>query len=84
MWIQPEAVEDLLNEGFRSVLVDPSNFTKGFSQQWATTYIEAFTAIWGEPDHRSGGGAWWRITPITDPVEVRLQFVRRGGRAVSQ
>jgi hypothetical protein len=78
--IQPQDVEELIQAGFRSALVDPSAYMRDLSDRWAATYAGFFTAIWGEPEHIAGGGAWWRIEPIDGPVQVSLILATRPDR----
>jgi hypothetical protein len=78
--VQPHDVDALIQAGFRTALVDPSAHMKELSERWAATYTAFFTALWGEPEHVSAGGAWWRIRPINSAVEVPLQFANRPDR----
>jgi hypothetical protein len=78
--ITPEDVEDLIQTGFRSVLVDPMAYMAGMDERWAATYAAFFRAIWGRADHLAGGGAWWRIEPIPAAVTVPLNLAARPDR----
>jgi hypothetical protein len=78
--IYPKDVDGLIQAGFRAALVDPSAYMRDLPERWAATYAAFFTAIWGEPEHIAGGGAWWRVEPIDSPVEVPLLFAARPDR----
>ena len=78
--ILPADVEALRQLGFRAALVDPAAYMADIKERWAASYAAFFTALWGEPEHIAGGGAWWRIGSLEGPVEVPLRLATRPDR----
>jgi len=81
--VQPEDVTALLNDGFLYAVVDPVAYWPGLRKQWAHTYSEFFTQLWGEPIRRLEDAAIWRIRPIERPQQLQVSFKPspRGHRA---
>lgn len=68
--ISPGAVDALLADGLRWVVVDAAICPPGDGPAWTRRDRALLEAVFGAPDVRTRGGAAWRITPIQDSVRL--------------
>lgn len=68
--ITPDAVQTLLDDGFRWVVVDPAAYRPGRQGEWARAFRSVLEPLWGRPTHSVGLAAAWRIAPLEAPVSV--------------
>ena len=80
--LEPEAIDAVLERGWRYVVADPSSFFHSLADRRAASYARVFRSIWGEPIHVAGGGGVWRIEPIEEPVLVQYGLVARPDRSL--
>ena len=78
--VEPSDVEDLLDSGFRYVVVDPATQHPALAKQWAETHNVFFRSLWGEPMREVGSGAVWEVLSISEPTQVYASFQSRPRR----
>ena len=83
--INPSDVDQLLEDGFAWIVVDPANFSPGLEAKWAFAFASFCTQIWGEPSMQAAGGYSWKITKIHSPVLVsNIDMVEKLGTRTNE
>ncbi len=69
--VQPEQVQQLVDDGFVWFVVDPMIYAPSYESAWASTFTRLAEALWGEPELVGSSGAKaWRITVPAETVEL--------------
>ncbi|MFT5682200.1 MAG: hypothetical protein ACI8RZ_003118 [Myxococcota bacterium] len=68
--VYPRDVDELLEDGFRWVVVDEQIYGMGLEEAWAAAFSHILTPVFGPPDITDGISAAWRITPIEEEVFI--------------
>jgi len=68
--VYPRDIDELLEDGFRWVVVDEQVYGLGLQEEWAAAFAHILTPVFGPPDVVDGHSAAWRITPLEDPVSI--------------
>ena len=68
--VYPRDVNELLEDGFRWVVVDAEVYSIGLEEDWAAAFAHILTPVFGEPAARDGHSAAWRIAPIEAAVVI--------------
>jgi hypothetical protein len=68
--VYPRDVTELLEDGFRWVVVDAQVYSIGLEADWAAAFSHILTPVFGPPAVTDGSSAAWRITPITEEVLI--------------
>ena len=78
--VQPSDVDQLLEDGFEWIVVDPANFSPGLEAKWAFAFSEFCSQVWGDPSTQSAGGKGWKISKIHEPIFINnIEVVERLG-----
>ena len=68
--VDPDDVQELLDQGFRWAVVDPSAYRLGRAEAWARQHRTVFDTLFGPAAYESGGAAAWKITVPAAPVTL--------------
>ena len=78
--IEPSDVDQLMEDGFDWVVVDPAAFSPGLEAKWAFAFSSFCSQIWGAPSTESAGGKGWKITKIHKPIVIdNIEMVEKLG-----
>ena len=78
--IHPEDTQQLLDAGFRYVVVDPSVFSGSNAAGLAAAHSQFFEALWGAPLQTSLNGGTWRIEALDETVTVDIGIPKQSDR----
>ena len=68
--IDPEDVDQIIEDGFEWIVVDPANFSPGLEAKWAFAFSSFCTQVWGTPSTQAAGGYGWKITKLHQPILI--------------
>jgi hypothetical protein len=68
--ILPEDVNEILEDGFTFIVVDPAAYSPGLEERWAEAFTAFCQSIWGQPTFEVGNAKAWRLTPIIQAVVI--------------
>jgi hypothetical protein len=68
--ILPEDVDELLEDGFTWIVVDPAAYSPGLEERWADAFTSFCQGIWGSPSVEVGMAKAWKITKIPQSVYI--------------
>ncbi|MGC6508981.1 MAG: hypothetical protein ACON4U_11220 [Myxococcota bacterium] len=68
--ITPSDVNELLEDGFVWIVVDPAAYSPGLEGKWAETFSAFCGAIWGQPSTQEGLGKSWKISRINESITI--------------
>lgn len=68
--ILPEDVNEILEDGFTFIVVDPAAYSPGLEERWAEAFTAFCQSIWGQPTFEVDGAKAWRLTPILQAIVI--------------
>ena len=68
--VYPRDVDELIEDGFRWVVVDAEVYSLGLQPEWAAAFAHILTPVFGEPEVTDGSSAVWRIRPLEEAVVI--------------
>lgn len=68
--ITPTDVNEILEDGFVWIVVDPAAYSPGLEEKWAETFSSYCTQLWGEPSTQEGLGKSWKISRINQSIII--------------
>ena len=68
--ILPDDVQDILEDKFTWIVVDPASYSPGLEERWAAAFTSFCQTIWGPPTIEVGLAKAWKISPISHSIIV--------------
>lgn len=68
--IMPEDVNQILEDGFEWIVIDPAAYSPGLEERWAAAFTSLCQSVWGTPTVEAGLAKAWKITPIAHSIIV--------------
>jgi hypothetical protein len=68
--IMPEDVNEILEDGFEWIVIDPAAYSPGLEERWAAAFTSLCQSVWGTPTVEAGLAKAWRISPIAHSIIV--------------